>query len=723
MEKEEENNSNESYEENDWSQYNLNLDLNKEIFSLFKTPTEIQKRVLIYTNAKVDLIVQARTGEGKTLCYLIPILNYIYNFYERSPNMIKKISPVSLILVPTHELGIQVKNHIENIIKDTKTNKITYNISIVNVLGGFAKPKQLKILNKKNPEIIIATPGRLWEIIENEESHLLENINYLKFLVIDEADRMTQTGHFLELKNIIQHIYNRIEIKDNTNEEKNNVKDKINNINIGISKEDDLEENKKLAELLGTNINNIETIDPMDLIDENVELDIDKIENEEDEDEEKEKIRENNNKSNINIRKIKKEKKKENEEKIQFKNKVGMRTILCSATIDSIHKFKDRKNTINKKDKNKNNLLQEQKQFQNLIKNIKFYNKLIYIKLKSGINLLEKEEDILKRKLKGETILEENQPSILPSKMEIECYKCESSIKDYYLYFILKENIMSKIIIFTNSISQTKKLYSIFNYFNEFKCSILHSKMSQNIRMKNYDKFKNNKNAILFCTDIGARGLDIPFVDLVIHYHIPLKTETFIHRSGRTARANNNGKVTSLISEKEFNLYKNIMIDLHYKQFSMKTIDLNQIEKIKSLFEFAKQIERDNYKIQKENKEKQWYDINAKKLDIIYDDYNENEEENVERKIEKKMLNKKRKLLTKEKFKMKKIYTKLNEYSIKRSSFLTPDQVEKLNNLLKDDQLKNENITKALFDAKNDSRVIKKDKPKKRRYMHRRKGK
>ena len=725
MEKEEENNSNESYEENDWSQYNLNLDLNKEIFSLFKTPTEIQKRVLIYTNAKVDLIVQARTGEGKTLCYLIPILNYIYNFYERSPNMIKKISPVSLILVPTHELGIQVKNHIENIIKDTKTNKITYNISIVNVLGGFAKPKQLKILNKKNPEIIIATPGRLWEIIENEESHLLENINYLKFLVIDEADRMTQTGHFLELKNIIQHIYNRIEIKDNTNEEKNNVKDKINNINIGISKEDDLEENKKLAELLGTNINNIETIDPMDLIDDNVELDIDKIENEEDkdDDEEKEIIRENNNKSNINIRKIKKEKKKENEEKIQFKNKVGMRTILCSATIDSIHKFKDRKNTINKKDKNKNNLLQEQKQFQNLIKNIKFYNKLIYIKLKSGINLLEKEEDILKKKLKGETILEENQPSILPSKMEIECYKCESSIKDYYLYFILKENIMSKIIIFTNSISQTKKLYSIFNYFNEFKCSILHSKMSQNIRMKNYDKFKNNKNAILFCTDIGARGLDIPFVDLVIHYHIPLKTETFIHRSGRTARANNNGKVTSLISEKEFNLYKNIMIDLHYKQFSMKTIDLNQIEKIKSLFEFAKQIERDNYKIQKENKEKQWYDINAKKLDIIYDDYNENEEENVERKIEKKILNKKRKLLTKEKFKMKKIYTKLNEYSIKRSSFLTPDQVEKLNNLLKDDQLKNENITKALFDAKNDSRVIKKDKPKKRRYMHRRKGK
>ena len=99
--------------------------------------------------------------------------------------------------------------------------------------------------------------------------------------------------------------------------------------------------------------------------------------------------------------------------------------------------------------------------------------------------------------------------------------------------------------------------------------------------MKNLDKFSNNKNVILFCTDIGARGLDIPFVDLIIHYHIPLETKIFVHRSGRSARAKNNGNVTSLISERELDLYKRIMIDLHYKEFSMKTLSLNQIEKIK----------------------------------------------------------------------------------------------------------------------------------------------
>ena len=105
-------------ENNKWSQFMLNNKLCSNITKIFKEPTNIQNKTLIYTNAKVDLIIQARTGEGKTLCYAIPVLNYIFNFYERAPDMQKKISPVALILVPTHELGVQVKNHIEMIIQE-----------------------------------------------------------------------------------------------------------------------------------------------------------------------------------------------------------------------------------------------------------------------------------------------------------------------------------------------------------------------------------------------------------------------------------------------------------------------------------------------------------------------------------------------------------------------------------------------------------------------------
>ena len=787
--------------DNNWSQFILNNKLSSNLSKIFPEPTNIQKKTLIYANAKVDLIIQARTGEGKTLCYAIPVLNYILNFYDRAPDMQKKISPVAIILVPTHELGVQVKNHIEKVIEENINNnkkkenddkkRFIYNIKIANVLGGFAKAKQLKRLNKFNPEIIVATPGRLWEIIDNDEAPILENLKHLKFLIIDEADRMTQTGHFKELKNIIEHIYSRIEIKGKGGIDKNKdlIKEKLKDLGFDdqdINADEDEEENKKIAKSLNIDYDNIETIDPMALMGDNPDLDTLDFKNakqikdedeeeeeenqdndeeedkEEDEKEDKDEINEEINEENENeeyeeeseeqsdnesrkeknrkkmekerkeirktIKNLKKEKIKEGEEVVEYEKSVNLRTILCSATIDSLKKAQSfKKSKKNKKDSTQNTLTDEQKHFQNLIKNLKFYNKLLYIKLKGSENLLGELEDIDQEKL--DSLIDVNEPSMLPSKLEIDSYKCESSIKDYYLYYILRKNINSKIIVFTNSISHTKKLYSIFSYFNEFTCCCLHSRMMQNVRMKNLEKFTESKSAILFCTDIGARGLDIPKVDLVIHYHIPTRTDIFVHRSGRTARANQSGKVSSLISGKELGLYKRTMIDLNYKQFSMNTLPLGQLEKIKSLFEYAKELERDNYKYVKENREKMWYKNAAKQCDMIYDDYGEDredefdEEERREKEQEKKMLNKKRKIESKIKFQRKKIYTKLNENNIKRTSFLGPDQIEKLNALMKDDNFKNQNITQALFEAKKDLRSLKpKYKPRQRRYMKRRRG-
>ena len=722
----------------------------------------------------------------------------------------KKISPVAIILVPTHELGVQVKNHIEMVIQENlninkkdenEKKRFIYNIKIANVLGGFAKAKQLKRLNKYNPEIIVATPGRLWEIIDNDESPILENLKFLKFLIIDEADRMTQTGHFKELKNIIDHIYSRIEIKGKGGIEKNKdlMKAKLKKLGFDeqeFNKEIDEEENKKIAKSLNINYDNIETIDPMALMGDNPNLDTldfknhkdineeeeieeeeEKEDNNEDEQNDKEELNEEDNeenevdieeneneineeedeeqeeresdeddddKKNIkgrqkmskkerneirkNIRNLKKDNIKEGEEVVEYEKSVNLRTILCSATIDSLKKAQNfKKSKKKKKDSNQNSLSDEQKHFQNLIKNLKFYNKLLYIKLKGSDNLLGELEGVDQEKI--DSLIDINEPSMLPSKLEIDSYKCENSIKDYYLYFILRKNINSKIIVFTNSISHTKKLYSIFSYFNEFTCCCLHSRMMQNVRMKNLEKFTDSKSAVLFCTDIGARGLDIPKVDLVIHYHIPTRTDIFVHRSGRTARANQSGKVSSLISGKELGLYRRTMIDLNFKQFAMNTLPVGQLEKIKSLFEYARELERDNYKYIKENREKMWYKNAAKQCDMIYDDYGENredeydEEERREKEQEKKLLNKKRKIESKIKFQRKKIYSKLNENNIKRTSFLTPEQIDKLNTLMKDDNFKNQNITQALFEAKKDLRSLRpRYKPKQRRYMKRRRG-
>eukprot|EP01147_Barroeca_monosierra_P008192 gene8192-10144_t len=82
----------------------------------------------------------------------------------------------------------------------------------------------------------------------------------------------------------------------------------------------------------------------------------------------------------------------------------------------------------------------------------------------------------------------------------------------------------------------------------------LHSKLSQTMRTKTLSKFRQIKSGILACTDLGARGLDIPDIDWVVQYDVPQDPEMFVHRCGRTARNGNKGKALLYLlpSEEEY---------------------------------------------------------------------------------------------------------------------------------------------------------------------------
>jgi ATP-dependent RNA helicase DDX24/MAK5 len=846
----------------EWTQFNLNQNIIDNLENLkFYTPTEIQKKVLVYTNSKVDLIVQARTGEGKTLCYGIPILNYIYNFYERAPHKQKKISPVSLILVPTRELGIQVKNHISALLKDynfriekteesddvpelideeenenkknekkgenkknktinnkhiEKKEKFLYNIKIANVLGGFAKPKQIKILEKYHPEIIIATPGRLWEIISNEEADFVNKLYRLRFFVIDEADRMTEKGHFRELRKISDFIYTKLESIDvrkteaksnfddySSEDENEKEKNEDNNYKKNekaknkskkakenklfskyksaentFEKDQDDEENKKIALELKKKRNikdaEIETIDPMMLFEnmddemilddeeeyledmekesnrkgknskrfdftKDLELNEDEYSDENDASGEED-IEENVNKLRnkvitLDTRKLNQLKNSESKflndkNKKVAKHLINLRTFLCSATIETVHEIaKKGKKFKNQKGKQGFNFEEEDQEKMNLdslIKNLKFFNKCLYIKLNKFTSANEastgEKNNSNFEGFKGK------KSNLLPEKLVLDCYKCSTELKDYYLFHLLKEYESNSIIVFSNSIAHTKKLYNVFSLF-DFKLSVLHSKMQQSQRMKNLERFVKKENNILFCTDVAARGLDIPSVDIVIHYHIPKTTENFIHRSGRTARAHKDGKSISLISEMELSLYKKIMKDIKINEFAMKTLNLVHLERYKSLFEYAKSIEREDHKDKKEKREKQWYEKSADQCELIFEDEddefdNKNDSDEDGTGQIKQMLNKKRKLDTNNKFQNKKIYQNITASGIKRTSFLSPDMVQRLNGMLGQDKLKNVNLTQVIFNANKDAQSFRfKEKQRKKRYIRRRKNK
>ncbi|KAL8573978.1 hypothetical protein ACOMHN_029425 [Nucella lapillus] len=106
----------------------------------------------------------------------------------------QKEGPQALILAPTRELALQVCKHIRAAARHT-------DIQVVSVVGGMAPQKQFRLL-KRHPQIVVATPGRLWELIE-EGQEFLQKLGEVDQFVLDEADRMIEKGHFEELHKII----------------------------------------------------------------------------------------------------------------------------------------------------------------------------------------------------------------------------------------------------------------------------------------------------------------------------------------------------------------------------------------------------------------------------------------------------------------------------------------------------------------------------------------
>ena len=150
----------------------------------FKIPTEIQQNVIPIALENKDIIGQSETGTGKTLAYLIPILNKI--------NVNKELQ--AIILAPTHELAIQIQRQIEAL---TKASDIDI-ISAV-IIGNVNIKRQIEKLKEK-PNIIVGTPGRIIELLNLRKI----KAHTVKTIVIDEADRMLDENNIDGVKAVIK---------------------------------------------------------------------------------------------------------------------------------------------------------------------------------------------------------------------------------------------------------------------------------------------------------------------------------------------------------------------------------------------------------------------------------------------------------------------------------------------------------------------------------------
>ncbi|XP_008545144.1 ATP-dependent RNA helicase DDX24 [Microplitis demolitor] len=382
----------------------------------------------------------------------------------------------ALILTPTRELAIQIRDHL------CKAAKYT-DIKIAVVIGGMAAVKQERILSK-GPEIVIATPGRLWELIDQGNIHLSQ-LHSIKYLAIDETDRMLEKGHFQELHQILE---------------------RINSISESLDKR---------------------------------------------------------------------------------------QTFVFSATLTLVHDIPDF-------------LMRKKKQRPSS----KIFKITPGQKLQKVIDLLKiknpKVVDITKERGTAGTLT--------------ECrIACTVDHKDYYLYYFLKRH-PGRTLVFCNSIGCVKRLATLFGILN---CNPLplHANMIQKQRLKNLERFQKNSDGLLIATDVAARGLDIPNVEHVIHYQVPRTSESYVHRSGRTARAQKEGITVLMMEPSEKHYYTKLCKTLGHTQDipTFPVID-RLLVAVKERVNVAREIDKLELRCKRDNLKKSWLKKAAEEMDLLLDE-------------------------------------------------------------------------------------------------------
>jgi ATP-dependent RNA helicase RhlE len=148
----------------------------------FSIPTPVQAAAIPHALEGKDVLATAQTGTGKTLAFLIPVLE----------KLLRRTSPgiAALVLVPTRELAMQVVDQY-NALRGKKLSPAAL------VVGGLSETQQLYVI-RKGPGLVVATPGRLEDFLDRRLIHFRE----LQMLVLDEADRMLDMGFLPAIRRI-----------------------------------------------------------------------------------------------------------------------------------------------------------------------------------------------------------------------------------------------------------------------------------------------------------------------------------------------------------------------------------------------------------------------------------------------------------------------------------------------------------------------------------------
>ena len=142
-------------------------------------------------------------------------------------------------------------------------------------------------------------------------------------------------------------------------------------------------------------------------------------------------------------------------------------------------------------------------------------------------------------------------------KIQQIAYVCYDGMKDKIVEKVLSDDTLDRVILFASSKMKVKEL-NITLKRKGFNVGAMHSDLVQREREEIMLAFKNRRISILIATDIVSRGIDIDDIQMVVNYDVPRDPEDYVHRIGRTARANRDGQAVTLVTPKDWQYLQKI---------------------------------------------------------------------------------------------------------------------------------------------------------------------
>ncbi|TIB84161.1 P-loop containing nucleoside triphosphate hydrolase protein [Wallemia mellicola] len=529
------------------------------------TPTPIQKESLKASMIRKDVIVEGEIPEE---------------------------SLAALVLCPTRELALQVAGELKKFAP--RVQDISRRVNVATVVGGMSIQKQKRQLQYAN--IVVATPGRLWEVLLDDGT-LAKRAIRSQFLVIDEADRMIEAGHFEEMDKILR-------MTQRTSKSSTAAfQDEFESTEIGLPEE-------------------VPATD-------------------------------------------------------------DMQTMVFSATLS-----KDLQQNLKRKRKAGSGKKKQE--------------------VKSSLDDLLMRLDF--RDLEP-SIIDLSPVNKVVSTLEEARVDCLSTDKDLYLYYFLLR-YPGKTLVFVSSIDAIRRMIPLLETLKQHVFP-LHSGLQQRQRLRNFDRFKSLPNAVMIATDVAARGLDVPSVDHVIHYQVPRTADAYIHRSGRTARAQRSG-LAVIINIDSFSYTTD-------NGLSHLQIQFNILDQLKARINLATKIEATRHKTTKAKFDSNWEKEAADALGVDLDSDHEETQYNSRGQKKKRvgvanLTDKEENALEKQKAELKKLLSQPLMIRGVSSKYLTTNQSTLANEMVNNDsneetiEIKREPLSNSNLNAPIESTHFEKEK-------------